>query len=94
MGHVGQADFVIKQDSYQTLRTYVDGATIGADNDEAYSTDNVIHERDIRAKATAEVEEDFLAMLHKFKHHRNHGPGEENLCTGDAHFSWQTMTNG
>ena len=94
MGHVGQANFVIQFDSCQTLRTYVDGTTIGADKDEAYFTDNIIQEKDIRAKSTVEVEKDFLAILPKLENDRNHDPGEENQCTGDAHFTWQPLTNG
>ena len=67
MGHVGQATFVIQFDSCQTLRTYLDGTTIGADKGEAYSTDHVFQERVMRATPTAEVEEDFLAMLPKLE---------------------------
>ena len=87
-------NFVIQFGSCQTQRTYFDGTAIGVDKDEVYSTDNVVQGRDIRAKPTAEVEEDFLAMLSKFENYRNHGPGEENLCFGDGHFTWQAMTNG
>ena len=45
VGQVGQANFVIQYDVDQTLRTYVDCATAGADTHKAYSTANIIQER-------------------------------------------------
>ena len=78
----------------QTLRTFVDEPTIGADKDGAYSTDDVIPEIDIKAKSTFEAEEIFLMMLPTLEDKRNLGLGEEHQETGDAHSTRQTMTNG
>ena len=36
VGQVGQADVASRYDVDQTLRTYVDCATVGADNDDAF----------------------------------------------------------
>ena len=42
VGQLGEANFVVFYDPNQTLRTFVDMTTIGADKDGAYSTCEVI----------------------------------------------------
>ena len=89
---MGQANFVTQYDADQTLRTYADCATVGADNDEAYSTDNIIQEGNIRAKPAADLDDYFLGMHPKLENGRNDGRGEEKLCTANVRFTGQTLT--
>ena len=49
VGQLGESIFVIFFDPSQTLRTFVDMTTIGADKEGAYSTCEVIPEADVKA---------------------------------------------
>ena len=60
---MGEANFVIFYDPSQTLRTFADVTTIGADKEGAYSSCNAIPEADVRSRSAVEAKEDPLLTL-------------------------------
>ena len=89
---LGEANFVIFYDPSQTLRTFVNMTTIGADKDGAYSTCEVIPEDDVKAKSAYIAKEDPLSTLPKLQNGRDPAVGSEHPTTGDAHFTKHTLS--
>ena len=93
VGQLGEANFVIFVDPSQTLRTFVDMTTIGADKEGAYSTCEVIPEADVKAKSAYVAKEDPLLTLPELHNGRHPALGREHYTTGDAPFTKHTLSS-
>ena len=67
MGQLGEANYVVFVDPSQTLRTFVDMKTIGADRQGAYAAYEVIPESDVKAKSAYIAKEDPLLTYPSFR---------------------------
>ena len=93
MGQLGEANYVVFFNPSQTVRTFVDTTTIGADKDGAYSTCEAIPEADVKAKSAYIAKEDLLLTLPKLQNRRDPAVGSEHPITGDAHFIKDTLSS-
>ena len=93
MGQLGEASYVVFFDPGQTLRTFVDMKTIGADREGAYATYEVVPESDVKADSAYIAKENPLLTLPKLQNGRGPELGCEHPVTGDAHFTKHTLSS-